>query len=189
MNLAWLLRFISELFGTRKPNPVPSPSPSPSPPVTPSPSPVLSPTLQAVVNGINSLRTTPLVVNELLCRAAQKHSEWQAANRKMGHTGEGGSTVSDRVRAEGYVWRSLGENVAMGYRSANDVVNAWAASPGHRANMLGNFSDLGVGVEIAGNGAPYWTAVFGDRRTGVQQTIAVPMECGASSCFISTNAS
>ena len=60
------------------------------------------------------------------------------------------------------------ENVAMSYSGANqaDAVAAmftdmWAQSPGHLANMVGNFGVLGVGV-FEDNGAFYATQIFGE---------------------------
>ena len=47
-------------------------------------------------------------------------------------------------------WRTAGENVGTG----GEVVglhNAFVASPGHYANVVGNFNRLGVGVVIAGS--------------------------------------
>lgn len=37
-----------------------------------------------------------------------------------------------------------GENVAWNYRTALSYFTAWKASPGHNANMLGNYTHLGV---------------------------------------------
>lgn len=41
-------------------------------------------------------------------------------------------------------WRAWGENIARG-QQYTDVVQAWINSPGHRANLLGDFTHLGVG--------------------------------------------
>lgn len=42
-------------------------------------------------------------------------------------------------------WKAVGENVAMGYAGAEQVVKAWMNSPGHRANLLGNYTHMGAG--------------------------------------------
>jgi uncharacterized protein YkwD len=44
-------------------------------------------------------------------------------------------------------WRSLGENVGMG-SSINGVHNAFMASSGHRANILGNYNYVGTGYAV-----------------------------------------
>ncbi len=53
-------------------------------------------------------------------------------------------SVYDDISAPKY--RAVGENLAIGYSSADEVVAAWMTSPGHRANILnGAFQMLGVG--------------------------------------------
>lgn len=155
------------------PDPVSSPSPSPSPSLSPEP-PVEyvldDAILYEMFKGINEYRASeqrsPLKVNELLVNAAMKHSEWQAANNKMSHTGEGGSRPADRIKAAGYSWVAAGENVAMGFPTAESVVKGWWNSPGHKANMLGSYVHVGVGYAKAANGRYYWTSVFASPRSG-----------------------
>jgi hypothetical protein len=56
----------------------------------------------------------------------------------------------------------VGENLAMGlFSSDKDLVDAWMASPGHRANILHNkFTEIGVAVgEGNMNGKKVWLAV------------------------------
>jgi uncharacterized protein YkwD len=64
-----------------------------------------------------------------------------------------GTSIVDRIRASGYLsgassW-SVGENIAWGYATAAQNVQAWMDSPGHRANILNaSFTHLGVGVHL-----------------------------------------
>jgi hypothetical protein len=55
-------------------------------------------------------------------------------------------------------WSTYGENVASGY-SYTSVVNGWANSPGHYANMVGSYTRIGIGYAEAG-GRGYYTEVF-----------------------------
>lgn len=53
------------------------------------------------------------------------------------------------------------ENIAYGQRSAQEVMNSWMNSPGHRANILSNnVSQIGVGVAKKANGTLYFTQLF-----------------------------
>ncbi len=53
-----------------------------------------------------------------------------------------------------------GENIASGYYSANDVVNAWMNSSGHRANILNSrFTKVGLSFNQTQN---RWTQLFSD---------------------------
>lgn len=53
-------------------------------------------------------------------------------------------------------WKAVGENVGTG-GSVGGIFDALASSSGHQATMLGDFSNLGVGVYRASDGA-LWTA-------------------------------
>ena len=54
------------------------------------------------------------------------------------------------------------ENIAAGYTSATSVTTAWMGSSGHRANILGSASAIGVGhVYVAGSAyGDYWVQIF-----------------------------
>ena len=56
-------------------------------------------------------------------------------------------------------WTVAGENVAFGY-PPHQVTAAWFASPGHRRNLLGAYTHIGIGYAVDGNGVPYYTQVF-----------------------------
>jgi uncharacterized protein YkwD len=95
--------------------------------------------------------------------AARGHSAYQARTNKMSHTGSSNSTFAVRASRAGYVG-ALAENVAYGYRSGAQVVAAWMASPGHRANIANcRAKAVGVGAIYAANGTPYYTQDFGTR--------------------------
>jgi uncharacterized protein YkwD len=104
-----------------------------------------------------------LPVNDKLLWAARGHSNYMAKTRTMSHTGAGNSSFITRAQAAGYT-APRSENVAYGYRSAAEVVNAWMTSPGHRRNLLDcRAKTFAVGVAYAGNGTPYYTQNFGSR--------------------------
>ena len=53
----------------------------------------------------------------------------------------------------------VAENIACGQSSPADAMHSWINSTGHRNNMLGNRTHIGVG-SAAGNGKIYWTQQF-----------------------------
>lgn len=104
-----------------------------------------------------------LSIDDKLMTAAQRHSQDQADNKKMTHTGSNGSSLGDRVKAVGYQFGTAGENVAWNQQSPAAVMKAWMNSPGHKANILNcSFTEIGVG--IASSNGPYWTQVFAAPR-------------------------
>lgn len=122
-----------------------------------------------VVELLNELRANqgvaPLKVNDKLNRAAESHSADMADNDFFSHRGSDGDTMRERTRDEGYDWRALGENIAAGQNTPEEVVDAWYGSSGHRRNMLNPvFEEIGVGYveDTDGRGyGEYWTQVFG----------------------------
>jgi hypothetical protein len=56
-------------------------------------------------------------------------------------------------------WSRWGENIAQGYPNASAVHAGWMASPGHHANIVGDFTDLGVAFISAG-GTTWAVEVF-----------------------------
>lgn len=108
----------------------------------------------------------PLAWNEALADAALAHSRDMAAKDYFGHVDAMGSAVAQRVTRAGYRWRHVGENIAAGTGSPEQVVAGWLASPGHCANMMApDFDDMGAA--FATNPASkldiYWTQTFGQR--------------------------
>ena len=113
----------------------------------------------------NDNRKSPLTSNRELTRAAQKHADWMAANRRMSHQGERGSSPGARIKAAGYDWSAWGENVAPA-PTPEDVMRVWLNSPGHRRNIKsGAYADVGFG-HASSSGTIYWCVKFGSRGYG-----------------------
>lgn len=104
---------------------------------------------------------SPVAAHPQLMSAALAHSNDQAAMQRMSHTGSDGSSAGDRITRAGYRWRTWGENVAMGYSSADAAMDGWMNSPGHRANILSSsMVDIGVAAVTGADGRIYWTMVL-----------------------------
>lgn len=56
-------------------------------------------------------------------------------------------------------WTNAGENVAQGQPDAGSMHAAWMASAGHRANILGSYTDVGIAFLSAG-GTTWGVQVF-----------------------------
>lgn len=86
--------------------------------------------------------------------AAQSYSETMMRATGGGavyvaHVGPDGSTLASRVSATGYAWYSLGEDLAAGQTTPQQVVAQWMSSPQHRDNILNpKFGDAGIGIAI-----------------------------------------
>lgn len=120
---------------------------------------------QAVLDAHNAERSRrrlpALGLDPELSIAAQGHADDMARRGKMAHRGGDGSSPFDRIRRVGYSFQGAGENVAYGFDRVDSVMAGWMRSPGHRRNILGGYSEIGVGRAIAQAGASYWCVTFG----------------------------
>lgn len=99
--------------------------------------------------------------NAQLTQAADGHSQDMAAQNYFDHTSRDGRTFSQRIDATGYVWSTVGENIAAGYPSVDAVMDGWIQSAGHCANLMNaNFTEIGVAC-VPGTSSTaynnYWT--------------------------------
>lgn len=110
----------------------------------------------------------PLRSNPLLDKAAQRHAEDMLARGYFAHQSPSRTTVRERAREAGYDWRAIGENIAEGQLSVDEVMRTWMNSPGHRRNILDpSFRELGVGLALGRSGSGYrilWAQAFGTAR-------------------------
>ena len=123
---------------------------------------------QGAVCGSNAFAATGLVTwNNPLLQAAVGHSTDMAQKNYFAHTGLDGRTPAQRVTATGYSWSTVGENIAAGQRSVEEVLTGWTNSPGHCQNLM-NPSFRDVAVACVRNDAAtyrlYWTMELGRSR-------------------------
>jgi hypothetical protein len=108
---------------------------------------------------INTFRAqngvAPLLVSPTLNTAAAWKSEDMAGTGILDHTDSAGRSPYQRAVQCGYPGGAA-ENAAMGYPTASAVVQAWINSDGHRRNLLGPYSVMGIGR--SGN---WWTLNLG----------------------------
>src|SRR5271155_4152210 len=115
-----------------------------------------------------------------LCEAAQIHARDMASHQMIGHTGTDGSAPADRIKRVGYVPRRTGENCAEGQWDVGEVMAGWMKSPGHRANILANFTEMGAAWARDEEGIIYWCVDFGTPRFRVPKSPVKPDEFAAA---------
>ena len=120
----------------------------------------------------------PLVWNANLHESALEHAIDLAESDTFSHDGSG--TASDitgngypskfyeRIERHGYRdYYSVGENIAGGQRTIEEVMKAWMASPGHCQNIMKS-TYTEVGVAIVKNDQStyqiYWAQNFGSKK-------------------------
>lgn len=89
-----------------------------------------------------------LILNYKLSEAAARKAEDMLEQNYWAHNSPDGKTPWVFIRGAGYNYIYAGENLARGFDRAEEVVNAWMASPKHRANILSeNFREVGFAVK------------------------------------------
>ncbi|MED4018608.1 CAP domain-containing protein [Sutcliffiella cohnii] len=100
----------------------------------------------------------PLQLDKNLSKVAREKSKDMQTQNYFSHTSPTYGSPFEMMNQFGISYKSAGENIAMGQRSPEEVVNAWMNSPGHRANIMNSsFTHIGVGHVEQGN---YWTQMF-----------------------------
>ena len=107
--------------------------------------------------GTQRSAVTRVSMNRNLRLAAREHSIDMFQRSYFSHVTPEGKTFDQRIRESGYGGRPVGENIATGQRSPQEVMASWMASPGH-CNIIMSGQARAVGVGFANN---YWTAKFG----------------------------
>lgn len=113
----------------------------------------------------------PVLYNADIAEAAQAHAEDMAAKNYFEHTSLDGRSFVDRIRATDYSGSAAGENIASGFRTAQDTLQGWLKSPGHCVNLMDpDFDHMGLG--FAERMEPkytlsitYWVQDFGYDRS------------------------
>ena len=87
----------------------------------------------------------PVRLSQTLGGVAFGHADDMAKHNYFEHEDLTGHSPADRVRAVGYQEKLVGENIAYGPKSADEVVQGWLDSPGHCENIMDpRFAEMGL---------------------------------------------
>ncbi len=113
-------------------------------------------------DAINSYRESkglnPLQPVEYVSYKSEQHNEYMISKNEINHDffQERSQNIMAVLGAS-----KVNENVAYNYSTANSVLNAWLNSPGHKANIEGNFTHFGASIRInPETGKKYYTNIF-----------------------------
>ena len=113
----------------------------------------------------------PLHLNDQLSHAAASKAQNMFANNYWAHVAPDGTTPWVFIKNSGYEYLYAGENLARGFTTAPEVVDAWMASPTHRENMLSaNYEDIGFAVvpgSLTGSDTILVVEMFGSKYLAV----------------------
>lgn len=154
--------------GEKTPCAMPAPPPPVAVPTTKPPASWQS-TMVSSINAQRSAAGAPKVSTcGALNRTAQAYAEVLISTGNIDHTGPDGSSLKERVAASGYLgWSMIGENLAAGQGTVDEVMGDWLESAGHRENILRpEFTHVGLGrargfYKDSSVESWFWVQVFG----------------------------
>jgi len=105
--------------------------------------------------GLPSIKLSPAVST-----AARIKADEMSVKKYFNHTSPIYGTPFEMLHAFGISYRTAGENIAKGQKTANAVMGAWMNSEGHRANILNrDFTEVGIGYASDGK-TTYWVLIL-----------------------------
>jgi uncharacterized protein YkwD len=109
----------------------------------------------------------PLRLSGTLAGVALGHADDMAEHNYFEHENLAGKSPADRVRAAGYSEKLVGENLAYGPGTVEEVVQGWLDSPGHCENIMDpRFVEMGIAYAPgrASRHGLYWVQLFAEPR-------------------------
>jgi uncharacterized protein YkwD len=111
--------------------------------------------------------TSPVTLSATLATVALGHAADMAVHDYFEHEDLSGHSPAQRVRAVGYQEKLVGENIAYGPKSIDEVVRGWLDSPDHCENIMDpRFAQMGIAYapgQHARRGL-YWVQVLAAPR-------------------------
>ena len=102
-----------------------------------------------------------LTLDSQLSKLARIKAEDMAKKGYFSHTSPTYGSAFDMMNKYGVSYRTAGENIAKGQKTAESVMNGWMNSSGHRANILSSaYTNIGVGYAKDSRGNTYWVQIF-----------------------------
>ncbi len=132
-----------------------------------------------IINLTNQVRTNlglnVLKENQKLNDSAMNKAQDMLINQYFAHTSPNGQKLSNWLSKANYNYKSAGENLAIGFDTAENVIEAWKQSPTHYSNLIDpDFTEIGVGA-ISGQFKDYDTVLIA-QHFGSSKEIAIQIQ-------------
>ncbi len=113
--------------------------------------------LQLVNTYRASVGKSALIANNLATELAEEHTLFMIDQNEISHDNfdQRGRRLINEENAV-----KVGENVAFKYKTAEEVMDAWINSDGHRKNLEGDFVHIGISAIKNDAGVYYFTQLF-----------------------------
>lgn len=102
-----------------------------------------------------------LTLSNKLTEVANAKAKDMADKGYFSHESPTYGSPFDMLKQFGVSFSYAGENIAAGQKTAEEVMNSWMNSSGHKANILNkNYTQLGVGFTRGGQYGTEWVQLF-----------------------------
>ncbi len=120
---------------------------------------------EAVLKLVNQERkkagVPELTLSQKLTDIAYTKAKDMADKNYFSHQSPTYGSPFDMLKQFGVSYTYAGENIAAGQKTAEEVMNSWMNSSGHKANILNkNYTQLGVGFYRGGQYGTEWVQLF-----------------------------
>ena len=119
--------------------------------------------------------TSPVTLSTTLASVAFGHASDMAEHDYFEHQDLTGRSPAQRVRDSGYEEKLVGENIAYGPKSIDEVVQGWLDSPDHCENIMDpRFAEMGIAYatgQLSRRGL-YWVQLLASPRKAVSSAAA-----------------
>lgn len=106
-----------------------------------------------VANGMNALQ----IINHISFKS-EEHNEYMIDNNVVNHD-YFEARSNNIIQVLGAV--KVGENIAYNFSTPNSALHAWLNSPGHKANIDGDYTHFGISITVnPETGKKYYTNMF-----------------------------
>ena len=149
--------------------------------------------LVGLTNELRIKNNLPILKEQVvLDKSSTLKAEDMAVKKYFSHNGPDNHNLAYFLNQAGYKYNVAGENLAMGFTSAEEVLQAWIKSPTHLANLMDkDYEEIGVGLETGdygGESVVYVAEHFGQPVTNGGKVLAekqvVPVKVDQSNSFV-----
>lgn len=105
-----------------------------------------------------SIGLNPLELINHVSYKSEEHTQYMIAKKSVNHDlfAERSENIIEVLGAV-----KVNENVAYNFMTSASALNAWLNSPGHKANIEGNFTHFGISIKVdPDTGKKYYTNIF-----------------------------
>lgn len=138
----------------------------------------------ALLSGTNAARGANglggFSLNSQLNNSAQAKAQHMATNDYWAHVAPDGTQPWYFFTQAGYSYIRAGENLAYGFTTSQGTIDGWMNSASHRANILGDYAEVGFGIVNTPNyqssgEQTIVVAHYGTRATPPPEPVASPI--------------